>query len=163
MQVASASTAHPNCDPRRSHPCQFTAPVPGTDHRAGTCTEVLPPPKFPRSMDKIANSTTVAFATTQFTTAKPIHSLDGAHAPTAPTATMRPTQALSVGKYRHLKMTTKDVGRGFYKGNRTGAMGRHTKYGTYVIEWEKVRTYAVPDLKEFKVRSQPTEVAKERC
>lgn len=68
---------------------------------------------------------------------------------------MRPTQALSsVGKYRHLKMTTKDVGRGFYKGNRTGAMGRHTKYGTYVIEWEKVRTYVVPDLKEFKVGLQ---------
>lgn len=64
---------------------------------------------------------------------------------------MRPTQALSVGKYRHLKMTTKDVGRGFYKGNRTGAMGRHTKYGTYVIMWDKVRTYAVPDLKDFKV------------
>jgi len=65
--------------------------------------------------------------------------------------TMRPTQALSVGRYRHLKLTTKDVGRGFYKGNRTGSMGRHTKYGGYVIEWNKVRTYAVPDLKEFKV------------
>ncbi|KAF4125565.1 large subunit ribosomal protein L41 [Geosmithia morbida] len=65
---------------------------------------------------------------------------------------MRPTQALSVGKYRHLKLTTKDVGRGFYKGNRTGSMGRHTKYGGYVIEWDKVRTYAVPEnLKDFKL------------
>ncbi|VUC20838.1 unnamed protein product [Clonostachys rosea] len=63
---------------------------------------------------------------------------------------MRPTQALMVGKYRHLKLTTKDVGRGFYKGNRTGSMGRHTKYGGYVIEWNKVRTYVVPkDLPQF--------------
>jgi large subunit ribosomal protein L41 len=31
-------------------------------------------------------------------------------------------------------------------------MGRHTKYGGYVIEWNKVRTYAVPPkLEEFKV------------
>lgn len=65
---------------------------------------------------------------------------------------MRPTQALSVGRYRHLKLTTKDVNKGFYKGNRTGSMGRHTKYGGYIIEWEKVRTYAVPDLKAFPVR-----------
>lgn len=66
---------------------------------------------------------------------------------------MRPTQVLSVGRYRHIKVTTKDIGRGFYKGNRTGSMGRHTKYGGYIIEWEKVRTYAVPpNLKDFKVR-----------
>ncbi|RSL75925.1 hypothetical protein CEP51_010430 [Fusarium floridanum] len=64
---------------------------------------------------------------------------------------MRPTQALSVGRYRHLKLTTKDVGRGFYKGNRTGSMGQHTKYGGYVIEWNKVRTYAVPNLKDFQL------------
>lgn len=65
---------------------------------------------------------------------------------------MRPTQALSVGRYRHLKLTVKDVNKGFYKGNRTGSMGRHTKYGGYVIEWNKVRTYVVPQgLKDFKV------------
>ena len=64
---------------------------------------------------------------------------------------MRPTQVLSVGRYRHLKLTTKDVNKGFYKGNRTGSMGRHTKYGGYVIEWNKVRTYVVPNLKDFKV------------
>lgn len=70
-------------------------------------------------------------------------------------AAMRPTQALFVGKYRHLKLTTKDVGRGFYKGNRTGSMGRHTKYGGFVIEWNKVRTYTVPQsLKDFKVRER---------
>lgn len=65
---------------------------------------------------------------------------------------MRPTQALSVGRYRHIKITTKDVARGFYKGNRTGSMGRHTKFGGYVIEWNKVRTYVVPqNLQDFKV------------
>ena len=70
-----------------------------------------------------------------------------------PTAPMRPTPILSVGKYRHLRLTTKDVNKGFYKGNRTGAMGRHTKFGGYIIEWERVRTYAVPKgLKDFEVR-----------
>jgi hypothetical protein len=68
---------------------------------------------------------------------------------------MRPTQALSVGKYRHLRLTTKDVNKGFYKGNRTGAMGRHTKYGGYIIEWNRVRTYAVPpNLAECQVRER---------
>ncbi|TFB07153.1 54S ribosomal protein L27, partial [Trichoderma ghanense] len=72
--------------------------------------------------------------------------------PQSTTATMRPTQILGVGKYRHLKLTTKDVGRGFYKGNRTGSMGRHTKYGGYLIEWNKVRTYVVPqNLAESKL------------
>jgi hypothetical protein len=74
--------------------------------------------------------------------------------------TMRPTQALQVLRYRRTKLTTKDVGKGFYKGNRTGAMGRHTKYGGYVVEWEKVRTYVAPlALKDFKVRPTPAPVA----
>lgn len=31
-------------------------------------------------------------------------------------------------------------------------MGRHTKYGGYVVEWRKVRTYVVPaDLKDLMV------------
>ena len=31
-------------------------------------------------------------------------------------------------------------------------MGRHTKYGGYVVEWKKVRTYVVPaNLKDFTV------------
>ena len=65
---------------------------------------------------------------------------------------MRATQVLSVGRYRHLRLTTKDVGRGFYKGNRTGSMGRHTKHGGYIVEWQKVRTYVVPqELRDFKV------------
>ncbi|PFH59553.1 hypothetical protein XA68_12185 [Ophiocordyceps unilateralis] len=64
---------------------------------------------------------------------------------------MRPTQALSVGRYRHLRLTTKDVGKGYYKGNRTGSMGSHTKWGGYVIDWAKVRTYVVPNLDAFKL------------
>ena len=68
---------------------------------------------------------------------------------------MRPTLQLGI-KFRKLRLTTKDVKKGFYKGNRTGAMGRHTKYGGYLIEWEKVRTYAVPSLENFKVRFPPS-------
>jgi hypothetical protein len=67
---------------------------------------------------------------------------------------MKPTSSLLVGAYRHLKLTTKDVNKGFYKGNRTGSMGRHTRFGGYIIEWHKVRTYAVPeDLASCKVCS----------
>ncbi|KAL0941829.1 mitochondrial 54S ribosomal protein mL41 [Colletotrichum truncatum] len=65
---------------------------------------------------------------------------------------MRPSPVLQVLKYRHIRLTTKDVNKGFYKGNRTGAMGRHTKYGGYIIDWHKVRTYVVPEgLKECKL------------
>ncbi|KAL2106504.1 hypothetical protein VUR80DRAFT_6650 [Thermomyces stellatus] len=63
---------------------------------------------------------------------------------------MRPTSSLGI-KFRKLALTTKDVKKGFYKGNRTGSMGRHTKHGRYIIEWEKVRTYAVPNLEGFKL------------
>lgn len=64
---------------------------------------------------------------------------------------MQPTRALLGMRYRKLRLTTKDVNKGFYKGTGTGAMGRHTKYGGYVIEWDRVRTYACPDLTGFKV------------
>ncbi len=64
---------------------------------------------------------------------------------------MKPTQILQALRYRRLRLTTKDVNKGFYKGTRTGSMGRHTKYGGYIIEWSKVRTYVCPDLKGFKV------------
>lgn len=51
-----------------------------------------------------------------------------------------------------LRLTTKQVNGGYYKGNRTGSMGFFAKNGSYVIDWKKVRTYAVPEnLKEFKV------------
>ncbi|KAI0129529.1 mitochondrial ribosomal protein L27-domain-containing protein [Xylariales sp. AK1849] len=69
---------------------------------------------------------------------------------------MRPTAGLFAGRqwrqYRKLPLTTKDINKGFYKGTRTGSMGRHTKFGGYVIDWDKVRTYVVPEgLKAFKL------------
>lgn len=42
-------------------------------------------------------------------------------------------------------MTTKQAGHGFYKGNRTGTIGSHTKWATFVINWAKVKTYKMPD------------------
>lgn len=31
-------------------------------------------------------------------------------------------------------------------------MGRHTKSGGYLVDWNKVRTFVVPDLENFTVR-----------
>jgi len=50
-----------------------------------------------------------------------------------------------------LRLTTKQVNGGFYRGSRTGSMGAHTEYGGYVVDWRKVRHFNVPDLTEFKV------------
>ncbi|CCX07563.1 hypothetical protein FPQ18DRAFT_406253 [Pyronema domesticum] len=64
---------------------------------------------------------------------------------------MQPTASLfkrATSGIRRLKLTTKQVNGGYYKGNRTGAMGTHTKYGGYVIDWKKVRTYVVPTVEE---------------
>ncbi|KAL9945942.1 hypothetical protein ACHAQF_005141 [Verticillium nonalfalfae] len=72
---------------------------------------------------------------------------------------MQPTASLRVLGYRHLRLTTKDVNKGFYKGNRTGSMGSHTRYGGYKIDWAKVRTFAVPERlfeADFKVRLAPS-------
>ncbi|KAK9772929.1 putative Ribosomal protein [Seiridium cardinale] len=72
---------------------------------------------------------------------------------------MKPTAWLSfkprltfTRKFRKLPLTTKDMNKGFYKGTRTGTVGRHTKFGGYVIEWDRVRTYVVPEgLDSFKL------------
>lgn len=66
---------------------------------------------------------------------------------------MQPTQALQ-RSVKRLTLTTKQTGKGFYKGTRTGAMGTHTRYGTYKIDWKKVRTYVVPSLEGFEVNSR---------
>jgi len=66
---------------------------------------------------------------------------------------MQPTQPLARA-LRRLALTPKNAGKDFYKGTRTGSMGWHTKYGGYRIDWDKVRTYKVPDLQAFEVRSQ---------
>lgn len=66
---------------------------------------------------------------------------------------MRPTQQL-FKKYRHLRLTTKDINKGYYKGNRTGTIGTHTKHGGFIVDYSRVRTYVVPEgLKDFKVRA----------
>ena len=64
---------------------------------------------------------------------------------------MQATRALQALRYRRLRLTTKDVKKGYYKGTGTGSMGRHTKHGGYIIEWDKVRTYVCPSLEGFKV------------
>lgn len=68
----------------------------------------------------------------------------------------KPTQALS-RKFRKLRLTTKDINKGFYKGTGTGNVGTHDKWGGFKIDYTKVRTYAVPPgLDTFKVRFRPT-------
>ncbi|KAI9811236.1 MAG: hypothetical protein M1827_005568 [Pycnora praestabilis] len=63
----------------------------------------------------------------------------------------KPTQPL-LRRVRRLALTTKMVNGGFYKGTGTGSTGRHTKHGGFVIEWNKVRTYVVPQgLKDFQL------------
>ncbi|KAL3470562.1 hypothetical protein BJX99DRAFT_45050 [Aspergillus californicus] len=61
---------------------------------------------------------------------------------------VRPTQPMMA----RLRLTTKQVNGGYYKGNRTGSTGYFAKNGSYVIDWKKVRTYVVPEnLNEFKL------------
>lgn len=55
----------------------------------------------------------------------------------------KPTQALCK-RFRKLRLTTKDINKGFYKGTRTGRTGTHDNYGGYNIDYKLVRTYAVP-------------------
>ncbi|CZT24903.1 related to ribosomal protein YmL27 precursor, mitochondrial [Ramularia collo-cygni] len=61
---------------------------------------------------------------------------------------MQPTPVLQRA-IRRLALTTKQGPHNYYKGNRTGAMGKHTKWGGYQIDWSKVRTYVCPDLSDF--------------
>lgn len=65
---------------------------------------------------------------------------------------MQPTPPLQRA-IRRLALTTKQGPHNYYKGNRTGAMGKHTKWGGYIIDWSKVRTYVCPDLSDFAVRT----------
>ncbi|ORZ07672.1 mitochondrial ribosomal protein L27-domain-containing protein [Absidia repens] len=49
---------------------------------------------------------------------------------------------------KRIQLTAKQ-GHHFYKGTGSGAMGRHTKNGGYKVDWNKVRTFVVPDLEGF--------------
>ncbi|RKU44877.1 hypothetical protein DL546_007275 [Coniochaeta pulveracea] len=65
---------------------------------------------------------------------------------------MQPTTRLQA-MFRKFRLTTKDVNKGYYKGNRTGTIGRHTKHGGFIIDRTKVRTFVVPEgLKDFKLQ-----------
>ena len=66
---------------------------------------------------------------------------------------MKPSSVLCA----RLRFTTKEVGRGFYRGTRTGSVGAHTEYGGYVVDWRKVRNFNVPDLIGFKLTPFVTE------
>ncbi|RKP23654.1 mitochondrial ribosomal protein L27-domain-containing protein [Syncephalis pseudoplumigaleata] len=61
----------------------------------------------------------------------------------------QPTRAV-LGALRK-PMNTKR-GHNYYKGTRTGSMGRHTKHGGYIIDYSKVRTYVVPDLADCELK-----------
>lgn len=61
---------------------------------------------------------------------------------------MQPTAPL-FRSIRRLALNTKQAGKDFYKGNRTGSMGQHTKFGGYLVDYKKVRTYVCPDLAGF--------------
>jgi large subunit ribosomal protein L41 len=63
---------------------------------------------------------------------------------------MHPTAPL-FRSIRRLALNTKQAGKDYYKGNRTGSMGSHTKYGGYIVDPKKVRTYVCPDLSDFNV------------
>ncbi|KAI7089678.1 hypothetical protein KC356_g2296 [Hortaea werneckii] len=63
---------------------------------------------------------------------------------------MQPTPILQRA-IKRLALTTKQGPHNYYKGNRTGAMGSHTKYGGYRVDWKKVRTYVCPDLSDFQL------------
>ncbi|KAF3924177.1 hypothetical protein ABW21_db0200265 [Orbilia brochopaga] len=67
-----------------------------------------------------------------------------------------PTRALLMmggtkGGIKRLQLTTKQVNGGYYKGTGSGSMGRHTKWGGYVLEPRKMRNYVCPDLVDFKL------------
>ena len=64
---------------------------------------------------------------------------------------MRPTQPLFKRLKTRLAFSTKEVGKGFYRGSNVGSLGAHTRYGNYIIDWRKARHYVVPDLKNCKV------------
>lgn len=59
-------------------------------------------------------------------------------------------------RVRHFQLTTKNGPKDYYKGTRSGNTGRHTKHGGFVVDFDKVRTYVVPEgLADFKVRGSP--------
>ncbi|CAN8097966.1 unnamed protein product [Discula destructiva] len=74
----------------------------------------------------------------------------------------KPTQALCK-RFRKLRITTKDINKGFYKGTRTGRMGTHDKWGGFKVDYSLVRTYVVPkNLDTFKLTPFVTNNVREK-
>ncbi|KAK9448032.1 mitochondrial 54S ribosomal protein mL41 [Limtongia smithiae] len=46
---------------------------------------------------------------------------------------------------RRYNLTPKQGNKDYYKGTGSANMGRHTKHGRYIIDFQKVRTYVVPE------------------
>lgn len=46
---------------------------------------------------------------------------------------------------RRLALTTKGGPKDYYKGTGSGAMGQHTRWGGYRVDYLKVRTYVPPN------------------
>ncbi|KAG0669390.1 60S ribosomal protein L27, mitochondrial [Maudiozyma exigua] len=51
---------------------------------------------------------------------------------------------LSKSGNKRTALTTKQGNKNMYKGTRASGIGKHTKFGEYVINWNKVRTYVTP-------------------
>lgn len=51
---------------------------------------------------------------------------------------------LSKAGNRRTALTTKQGNKTMYKGTRSSGIGKHTRYGEYTIQWQKVRTFVTP-------------------
>ncbi|SCW02541.1 LAFE_0F08702g1_1 [Lachancea fermentati] len=51
---------------------------------------------------------------------------------------------LSKSGNRRTALTTKQGNKTMYKGTRSSGIGKHTRYGGYTIQWNKVRTFVTP-------------------
>ncbi|CAL9736288.1 large ribosomal subunit protein mL41 [Monosporozyma servazzii] len=51
---------------------------------------------------------------------------------------------LSKSGNNRIALTTKQGNKTMYKGTRSSGIGKHTKHGQYVIQWNKVNTFVVP-------------------
>lgn len=69
----------------------------------------------------------------------------------------KPTQPMMV----RLRLTTKQVNGGYYKGNRTGSMGHFDKRGTYRPDLTKHRVYMPAEKLEIPGWRYTAETAKE--
>lgn len=69
----------------------------------------------------------------------------------------KPTQPMMV----RLRLTTKQVNGGYYKGNRTGSMGHFDKRGTYRPDMSKHRIYIPAQKLEIPGKKYSGETAKE--